>query len=73
MYQKVCFELKQSRLQASIQLNEFTDSALESNLIAFARYQKDTRRKTKEEFLFSYTLLATTTSADVKALVYAFF
>ena len=34
--QQVCFEIKQRMLQASIQLNESTDSALESHLIAFA-------------------------------------
>ena len=69
MYQQVCLEFKQSTLQASIQLEKSTDSALESNLIAFARYKKD--RTTKEEFLFSNA--ATNTAADVKALVYTFF
>ena len=34
--QQVCSEIKQSTLQASIQLGESTDSALESHLIAFA-------------------------------------
>ena len=69
--QQVCFEVKQSTLQASIQLDESTDSALESHLIAFARYEKDT--KMKEEFLFSNTLSATTSAADVEALVDSFF
>ena len=58
-------------LQASIQLDKSTDSALESHLIAFARYEKD--RKKKEKFLFSNTLSATTNAADVKALVDSFF
>ena len=71
MSQQVCFEVKQSTLQASILLDESTDSALESHLIAFARYEKDT--KMKKEFLFSNTLSATTTAADVKALVDSFF
>ena len=43
---------------------------LESHLIAFARYEKN--RKMKEEFLFSNTPLATTTAANVKALVDSF-
>ena len=61
---QVCSEIKQSALQASIQPDEPTDSALESHLIAFA----DTR-KLKEEFLFSNALSVTTTGADAKALV----
>ena len=35
--QQVCSEIKQSTLQTSIQLDEFTDNALVSHLIAFAR------------------------------------
>ena len=50
---QVCYEIKQSKLHASIQLGESTDSALQGHLIAFARYEKD--RKMKEEFLFSNT------------------
>ena len=69
--QQVFSEIKQTTLQASIQLDESTVSALESHLIAFARYEKD--RKMKEEFLFSDTLSVTTTAADVKALVDSFF
>ena len=69
--QQVCSAIKQSTLQASIQLDESTDSALESHLIALARFEKD--RKMKEELLFSNTLSATTTAADVKALVDSFF
>ena len=65
--QQVFSEIKQSTLQARIQLDESTDSALESHLIAFDRHEKD--KKTKEEFLFSNTLSATTTAADVKTLV----
>ena len=34
--QQVCSEIKQSTLQASIQLDESTNSALESHLIVFA-------------------------------------
>ena len=64
-------EIKQSALQASIQLDESSDSASESHLIVFARYEKD--RKMKEEFLFSNTLLVTTTAVDIKALVDSFF
>ena len=69
--QQVCFEIKQSTLQASIQLDESTDRALKSHLIAFARYKKN--RKLKKELLFSNTLSATTTATDVKALVDSFF
>ena len=69
--QQVCSEIRRSKLPASIQLDESTDSALENHLIAFARYEKD--RKTKEEFLFSNTLSATATGADVKALVDSFY
>ena len=69
--QQVCSEIKQSALQASIQLDESTDSALESHSIAFVRYEKD--RKIKEEFLFSDALLAATIDANVKALVDSFF
>ena len=69
--QQVCSEIKQSALKASIQLNKSTNSASESHLTAFARYEKD--RKVKEEFLFGNTLSATTTAADVKALVDSFF
>ena len=68
---QVCSAIKQSTLQASIQLDESTNSALESHLIAFARFEKD--RKMKEELLFSNTLSATATAADVKALVDSFF
>ena len=69
--QQVCSDIKQSTLQASIQLDESTDSALESHLIAFARYEK--YRKMKKAFLFSNILSPTTTAADVKALVGSFF
>ena len=68
--QRVCSEIKQSTLHASIQLDESTDSAIESHLITFARYEKD--KKIKEKFLFRNTL-STTTAADVKALVDSFF
>ena len=57
--------------QVSIQLDKSTHCALESYLIAFARYEKDS--KIKEKFLFSNTLSATTTAADAKALVDSFF
>ena len=69
--QQVCFEIKKNTLQPSIQLDESTDIAFESHLIAFAPYEKD--RKVKEELLFSNTLSATTTAADVKVLVDSFF
>ena len=68
--QKLCSEIKQSTFQASILLDETTDSAVESHSIAFTRCEKD--RKMKEEF-FSNTLSATTTTADVKTLVDLFF
>ena len=71
MCQQICFEIKQSTIHASIQLDESTDSALQSHLIAFARYERD--RKMKKEFLFSNTLSTTATAADVKALVNSFF
>ena len=44
MCQEVCSKIKQSTLQASIQLDKSTHSTLESNLIAFARYEKDEGR-----------------------------
>ena len=65
--QQVCSQTKQSKLQAGIQLDEFSDSAIESHLIAVVQYEK--YRKMKEELLFINTLSATTTAADVKALV----
>lgn len=68
---QVCCEIKQSTLQASLQLDESTDTALESQLIAFARYEKE--GKMKEEFLFCNTLPTTTTAKDVKAIVDSFF
>ena len=64
-------EIKQRTLQASVQLDESTDIALESHLIAFARYEKE--GKMKEEFLFCNTLPTTTTAVDVKAIVDSFF
>ena len=67
---QVCSHIKQSTIQASIQLDKSTNSALESHLIAFARYDED--RKMKNKFLFSNTL-STTTTADVKAIVDSFF
>lgn len=69
--QQVCSEIKQSTLQASIQLDESTDTASNSHLIAFARYEKE--RKMKEEFLFCNTLSTTTTAVDVKDVVDSFF
>ena len=69
--QQVCSEIKKSTLQASIQLDKSTNIAFERHLIAFTRYEKD--KKIKEEFLFSNTLSATTTTADVKALEDSFF
>ena len=69
--QQVCFKIKQSTLQASNKLDESTDSAFESHLIAFAQYEKD--RKMKEKFLLSDMLSATTSAADIKALVDSFF
>lgn len=67
----VCTEIKESTLQASIQFDESTDTALESHLIAFVRYEKE--RKMKEEFLFCNTLSTTTTAIDIKAAVECFF
>ena len=49
----VCCEIKQSTLQASLQLDESTDTALESQLIAFARYEKEGR---PEESLHEVTV-----------------
>ena len=67
---QVYSEIKQNTFQTNIQLDESTDSALERHLIIFARYEKD--RNIKEELLL-YTLSATTTAADFKALVDSFF
>ena len=53
--QQVCSEIKQSMLQASIRLDESTDTTLECHFIAFARYEN---KKMKEEFLFCNTLSA---------------
>ena len=61
----------QGTIQASIQLDESTNRALESCLTDFARYEKDS--KIKKELWFSNTLSATTTVADVEALVNSFF
>ena len=69
--QQVCSEIKQSIFQASLQLDESTDTTLDCHLIAFARYEKN--KKKKEEFLFCNTMLATTTAADIKAIVDSFF
>ena len=71
VYQQVCSEITKCTLQASIQLDESTNIAFESHLIAFTQYEKD--RKIKEEFLFSNTLSATTTVVDVEAFVDSFF
>ena len=68
--QKIFSEFKQSTLQASIQLEESIDSALETHLIAFVQYEKE--RKMKEEFLFSNILPATATVTDVRALADSF-
>ena len=62
VYQQVCSKIKQSTLQASIQLDKSTDSALESHLIAFTGYEKEE----------DTTLSAKTTAADVKAFVNSF-
>ena len=69
--QQVCSEIKQSMFQASLQLDESTDSTLECHLIVFARYEKN--KKMKEEFLFCNTMSATTTAADIKVIVDSFF
>lgn len=69
--QQVCSEIKQSKIQASLQLDESTDCALENHLIAFARYEKE--GKIKEEFLFCNTMPSTTTAVDVKTIVNSFF
>ena len=69
--QKVCTEIKESTLQASIQFDKSTDTALESHLIAFVRYEKE--RKMKTEFLFCNTLSTTATAIDIKAVVEGFF
>ena len=52
--QQVCSEIKQSILQASIQLDESTNITLACHLMAFARYEKN--KKMKQEFLFCNTL-----------------
>ena len=68
--QQVCTEIKESTLQASVQFDESTDTALENHLIAFVRYEKE--RKMKEEFLFCNTLSTTATAIDIKAVVECF-
>ena len=69
--QQLCSEIKQSMLQASLQLDESTNTTLECHLIAFARYEKN--KKMKEEFLFCNASSATTTAADIKVIVDSFF
>ena len=69
--QQVCTKIKQSKIQASFQLDESTDTALESQLIAFTRYEN--RGTMKEEYLFCNSIPTTTTAADVKVIVESFF
>ncbi|QQP51675.1 Uncharacterized protein FKW44_013106, partial [Caligus rogercresseyi] len=68
---QVCQEIRASEFRASLQLDESTDIANQSQLIAFARYEKE--KKVKEEFLFCELLTTTTTAEEVKKLVDYFF
>ncbi|QQP53813.1 Protein ZBED8-like [Caligus rogercresseyi] len=68
---QVCQEIRASEFRASLQLDESTDIANQSQLIAFVRYEKE--KKVKEEFLFCELLTTTTTAEEVKKLVDYFF
>ena len=70
--QQVCSEIKQSMPQTSIELNESIDTTLECHLFDRVRGIRE-NKKIKEEFLFCNTLSATTTTADIKAIVESFF
>ena len=70
VFQQICSEIKQSMFQASLQLDESTDTTLECRLITFAQYDKN--KKMKEEFLFCNTMSATKTAADIKVIVDSF-
>jgi hypothetical protein len=60
-------ELKKATLPFGFQLDESTDEAQCSQLLAFVRYATETC--IKEEFLFCEPLLATTKAADVYQLI----
>lgn len=60
---QVWSKIKQSTLQASLQLAESTDTVLDSQFIAFYRYER--KGEMKEEFLFCSALPTTTTAADI--------
>jgi hypothetical protein len=64
-------ELKKVTLLFGLQLDESTDEAQCSQLLAFVRYATETC--IKEDFLFCEPLLATTKAADVYQLIDEFF
>lgn len=64
---QVCQKIRASAFRASLQLDESTDIANQSQLIAFVRYEKE--KKAKEKFLFCELLTTTTTAEEVKKLV----
>jgi hypothetical protein len=64
-------ELKKVTLPFGLQLDESTDEAQCSQLLAFLRYATETC--IKEEFSFCEPLLATTKAADVYQLIDEFF
>jgi len=67
---QVIGELKNSNLPFALQLDESTDVAQCSQLLAFVKYA--TKECVKEEFLFCEPLLATTKAADVYQLIEEF-
>jgi hypothetical protein len=64
-------ELKKVTLPFGLKLDESTDEAQCSQLLAFVRYA--TKTCIKEEFLFCEPLLATTKAADMYQLINEFF
>lgn len=67
----MCAEINASPYPASLQFDESTDVTLMSQLIAYARYVKDSTLK--EEFLMCEELTETTTAVDIKRTVDTFF
>ncbi|QQP34697.1 Uncharacterized protein FKW44_022672 [Caligus rogercresseyi] len=67
MCNQVSQEIRASEFRACLQLDESTDIANQSQLIAFVRYEKE--KKVKEEFLFCELLTTTTTAEEVKKLI----
>ncbi|KAG0725041.1 Protein ZBED8 [Chionoecetes opilio] len=68
---QVCQEIRASAFRASLQLDESTDLANQSQLIAFVRYEKEKKVKGGVPFLRAPDY--TTTAEEVKKLVDYFF